>query len=176
MHAEAFGAAQEHELFGPMIEGARKNLKGTEGQQYVFKTAKLVADSGFHTESNMRLLMEQGIDGYVADTQFRKRYPRFADVDRYKERFRKERAEYYGVKGLYRPRDFTLSEDKRYCICPASKRLYRNGDNVMVKGNMAIKFRSRKTDCSVCEVREKCLRNPARSETRQVYFFPESQN
>jgi len=47
-----------------------------------------VADSGFHTEANMRLLMGKGIDGYVADTQFRKRDPRFADVDRYKERFR----------------------------------------------------------------------------------------
>jgi hypothetical protein len=126
--------AQEHELLGPMIEGARKNLERSDGQQDVFKTAKLAADSGFHTEANMRLLMEQGIDGYVADTQFRKRDPRFADVDRYKERFRKDRAEYYGVKGLYRPRDFTFSGDKRYCIRPAGKRLYRNGGNVMVKG------------------------------------------
>jgi transposase len=33
VHAEAFGAAQEHELFGPMIEGARKNLEGVDGQQ-----------------------------------------------------------------------------------------------------------------------------------------------
>jgi hypothetical protein len=89
VHAEAFGKAQEHELLGPMIEGARKNLEGADGHQDVFKTAKLAADSGFHTEANMRLLMEQGIDGYVADTQFRKRDPRFADVDRYKERFRK---------------------------------------------------------------------------------------
>jgi transposase len=171
VHAEAFGAAQEHELFGPMIEGARKNLEGAKGKEDVFKTAKLVADSGFHTELNMRLLTEQGIDGYVADNQFRKRDPRFADVDRYKERFRKDRAEYYGVKGLWRPRDFTLSEDKRFCICPAGKRLYRNGGNVVVDGNKAIKFRSRKTDCRICEVRKKCLRNPERSETRQVYFF-----
>ena len=171
VHAEAFGMAQEHELLGPMIEGARKNLEGAEGNGDVFKMTKLVADSGFHTEANMRLLTEQGIDGYVADTQFRKRDPRFADVDRYKERFRKDRAEYYGVKGLWRPSDFSLSEDKRCCICPAGKRLYRNGCNVLVKGNRAIKFRSRKTDCRVCEVRKKCLRNPERSETRQVYFF-----
>jgi transposase len=171
VHAEAFGVGQEHELLLPMIEGARKNLEGSEGKEDVFKRGKLAADSGFHTEANIRLLMEQGIDGYVADTQFRKRDPRFANVDRYKERYRKERAEYYGVKGLYRPRDFLLSEDKRYCMCPAGKRLYRNGSNVVVDGNRAIKFRSRKTDCRVCEMRVKCLRNPERSETRQVYFF-----
>jgi hypothetical protein len=117
------------------------------------------------------MLMEEGIDAYIADPHFRKRDPRFADVDRYKERFRKERKEYFGVADLYRPhRDFTISEDKRYCICPAGKRLYRNGGNVIVNGQHAIKFRGRKTDCRVCELREKCLRNPE-SEARQVYFF-----
>jgi len=170
VHAEAFGSAQEHDLFEPMVKGTRENFEAI-GKQEVFKTAKLVADSGFHTENNMKMLMEERIDGYVADTQFRKRDPRFAEVDRYKERFRKERAEYYGTSKLYRAKDFAMSEDKTHCICPAGKRLYRNGSNVIVDGNKAIKFRGRKTDCRVCEFREKCLRHPDRTETRQVYFF-----
>ena len=171
VHAEAFGAAQEHDLLQPMIEGVKENFDAIGSEKDVFEKAKLVADRGFHTEANMKMVMEEGIDAYIADTQFRKRDPRFADVDRYKERFRKERAEYYGMKGLYRPRDFTMSEDRGYCICPAGKRLYRNGGNVIVDGNRAIKFRGRKTDCRVCEFREKCLRHPDRTETRQVYFF-----
>jgi len=65
------------------VEGTRENFK-TIGKQDVFKTAMLVADSGFHTESNMKMVMEEGIDAYIADTQFRKRDPRFADVDKYK--------------------------------------------------------------------------------------------
>lgn len=137
VHAEAFGAAQEHDLLEPMIEGTRENFKEIGRKKDVFEKAKLVADSGYHTESNMKMVMEEGIDAYIADTQFRKRDPRFADVDKYKERFRKERAEYYGTNSLYR----------------------------------AIKFRGRKTDCRICEVREKCLRNPDTSEVRQVYFF-----
>lgn len=42
--------------------------------------------------------------------------------------------------------------------------------------NIAYKFRGNKTDCTVCPLREKCLRYPDRSQTRQVYFFrkPES--
>lgn len=171
VHAEAFGVAQEHDLLEPMIEGTRENFKEIDSKKDIFKKAKLVADSGYHTESNMKMVMEEGVDAYIADTQFRKRDPRFADVDKYKERFRKERAEYYGTSGLYRAKDFTMSEDKTHCICPSGKRLYRNGGNVIVDGNRAIKFRGRKTDCRVCEVRERCLRNPDTSESRQVYFF-----
>jgi len=171
VHAEAFGAAQEHDLLEPMIEGTKENFKEIGSEKDVFEKAKLVADSGYHTESNMKMVMEEGIDAYIADTQFRKRDPRFADVDKYKERFRKERAEYFGTSGLYKVKEFTMSEDKRFCICPAGKRLYRNGGNVIVDGNRAIKFRGRKTDCRICEVRERCLRNPDTSEVRQVYFF-----
>lgn len=172
VHAEAFGAAQEHDLLLPMIEGTRENFKAIGNQQDIFEKAKLAADSGFHTEANMKEVMEQGIDAYIADTQFRKRDPRFSEVDKYKERFRKERAEYYGVANLYRPhRDFTISADKTHCICPGGKRLYRNGGNVVVKGQRAIKFHGRKTDCRICELRERCLRHPERTEARQVYFF-----
>lgn len=171
VHAEAFGAAQEHDLLEPMIEGIRGNFKEMSNDKDILGKAKLVADSGYHTEANMKMVMEEGIDAYIPDTQFRKRDPRFADVDKYKERFRKERAEYYGISGLYKVKEFTMSEDKTHCICPAGKRLYRNGGNVIVEGNRAIKFRGRKTDCRVCEFRERCLRNPETSEVRQVYFF-----
>jgi len=141
VHAEAFGAAQEDDLLIPMIEGARKNFEAIGNKKGVFKEAKLTADSGFHTEVNMKEVMRQGIDAYIADTGFRKRDPRFSDVDKYKERFRKERVEYYGVADLYRPgRDFTISEDKSHCICPAGKRLYRNGGNVVVNGQRAIRL------------------------------------
>ncbi|MFZ5985983.1 MAG: IS1182 family transposase [Bacillota bacterium] len=170
VHAEAFGAAQEHDLLKPMIEGTKENFKEL-GDNNVFDKTKLVADTGYHTEANMQMVMEEGIDAYIPDTQFRKRDPRFADVDKYKERARKERKEYFGTPDLYRPhRDFTLSEDKRFCICPAGKRLHRNGGNCIVNGMRAIKFRGRKMDCRVCELRPKCLKSQ-KAEFRQIYFF-----
>jgi transposase len=156
VHAEAFGAAQEHDLLIPMIEGTRENFEAIGNKQDIFEKAKLTADSGFHTEKNVQMLMEEDIDGYVADTQFRKRDPRFSDVDKYKERFRKERAEYYGTANLYKPhRDFTISEDKTHCICPASKRLYRNGGNVVVRGQRAIKFHGKRPTAAYAS----CARN-----------------
>jgi transposase len=176
VHAEAFGAPQEQGLLLPMIEGTKDNFT-TIGTDNVFEETKLTADSGFHSEKNMELLSEQHIDAYVADGQMRRRDPRFSDRDRYKERFNKDRAAYYGTTTTFTVDQFTLSEDKTHCICPAGKRLHRNGGNVKVRGTTAVKFRSNKTDCMVCPLRKKCLRYPNRSETRQVYFFrrkPES--
>ncbi|MDH4230817.1 MAG: IS1182 family transposase [Nitrospirota bacterium] len=170
VHAEAFGAAQEHDLLQPMIEGTRGNFKEIGSEMDVFEKAKLVADSGYHTEGNIQMVMEEGIDAYIADTQFRKRDPRFAEVDKYKERARKEQREFNGTKLLYHPREFRITDDKKYCICPEGKRLYYKA-TVLINGYKAMKFHGRKTDCRVCEAREKCLKHPDRTEARQVAFF-----
>jgi hypothetical protein len=170
VHAQAYGAPQEHDLLQPMIEGTRNNFT-TIGNTDIFEETKLTADSGFHCEKNVQMLMEQNIDAYIADNQMRKRDPRFIDRDRYKERFKKEYAASHGTTTAYTVRNFTISDDKTYCTCPAGKRLYRNGGNVVVKGNRAVKFHGRLTDCRICELRKKCLRYPDRTQARQVYFF-----
>ncbi len=169
VHAEAFGAAQEHDLLAPMIEGTKENFQQL-GDKNVFEKTKLVADSGYHTETNMKKVMEDAIDAYIADTQFRKRDPRFADVDKYKERSRKEQRKLNGTTTLYEPKEFTITEDKKFCICPLGKRLYYKA-TVLINGYKAMKFHGRKTDCRVCEARAKCLKYPDRTEARQVAFF-----
>ena len=171
VHAQAYGQAQEHDLLEPMIEKTRDTFKEIESSEDIFRKAKLTADAGFHTEANMKMLAEKNIDGYVADTRFRKRDPRFADRDRYKERFRQDRAKKECRSRLFTVKDFTFPEDKSHCICPAGKRLYRNGGNVNIGNHRAIKFRGPKTVCRVCEVRTQCLRHPDRTEARQVHFF-----
>jgi len=127
VHAQAYGRPQEHDLLDPVIEQTRQNFKAIDDPNDVFGKTKLTADEGFHTEANMKLLAAKNIDGYVADTQFRKRDPHFAERDRYKQRYRQERAKKQGRSNLFTVKDFTFAEDKSHCICPAGKRLYRNG-------------------------------------------------
>ncbi len=117
------------------------------------------------------MLMEAGVDAYVADNRFRQRDPRFRNAERYKERFKKERAEYFGTKTIYQPKDFTFSPDKTFCICPAGKRLHRNGGNVLINGRRAIKFRGSKMNCVPCGQRAKCMKDPEQTVTRQVAYF-----
>jgi transposase len=169
VQAEAFGDPQEHDLLEPMIESMRDNFESIGKDKDVFEKAKLTADSGFHTEANMKMLAEERIDGYVADKLFRKRDPRFADADRYKKQHRKERRKREGT--LFTVRDFKFDQLLRCCICPAGQRLYRNGGNIKIKGYQAVKFRGPKSACRPCQLRDRCLRHPDRSETRQVAYF-----
>ncbi|MEI8174020.1 MAG: transposase [Deltaproteobacteria bacterium] len=171
VHAEAFGEAQEHDLLKPMVEAVRENFQAIDKEENIFKNTQLTADSGFHTEKNMEMLFTGQIDAYVADTLFRKRDPRFADYERYKERGRKERAGLKGHNSLFGIKDFVFDKELRYCLCPAGKRLYRSGGNVVVKNFRAYKFKGPKSACLPCAIRSQCLRYPERTEIRQVAYF-----
>lgn len=170
VHAEAFGQAQEHDLLKPMVEGTRDNFKAMDDDD-IFQNSKLTADAGFHTEKNMEMLFTEEIDAYVADNRFRKRDPRFADYERYKERTRKERAQNEGRSGLFKSGDFTFPEDLSHCICPAGKRLYRSGANANTKGFLSARFKGPKSACLPCKLRSQCLQKPDKTECRQVAYF-----
>lgn len=169
--AEAFGQAQEHDLLEPLVKSTRDNFQNIDKEEDVFENTKLTADSGFHNENNMEMLATEEIDAYVADNQFRKRDPRFADYDRYKVRHRKELNARKSGHKLFAIKDFTFPKDLSYCLCPAGKRLYRSGNNVKVKNHIATKFKGPKSACVPCQLRSQCLRTPEKTEIRQVAFF-----
>ena len=164
VQAEAFGEGQEHDLLKPMVEGVRDNFQEIGKEEDVFEKAKLLADSGFHTEKNMEMLAVEEIDAYVADNRFRKRDPRFADYEKYKDEARKDWAQ--GKPKLFRTEDFLFDPEMRHCICPAGKRLYRSGAN-----EKAHRFKGTQTTCATCALREKCIRKPEKTIIRQVAYF-----
>ena len=164
VQAQAFGEAQEHDLLKPMVEGVRQNFQAIGKEEDVFTKAKLSADSGFHTEKNMEMLSIEGIDAYVADNRFRKRDPRFADYEKYKDEARKDWAK--GKLKLFRTDDFTFDPNMGHCICPAGKRLYRSGAN-----EKAYRFKGTQSTCVSCTLRAKCIRNPEKTVIRQVAYF-----
>ena len=170
VHAEAFGEAQEHDLLKPMIEGVCENFQAI-GDDNIFETTKLSADSGFHTEDNMKMLFTGEIDAYIADNQFRKRDPPFVGADRYKERYRKDQAKKSGGGRLFSTADFVFPEDLSRCICPAGQRLYRSGGQLKIGKFLAAKFKGPKSACGPCQLRSACLRHPDRTEIRQVAYF-----
>lgn len=171
VNAEAFGQGQEQDLLEPSIEGIRKNLEAIGHEGDVFKETKLSADAGFHNEENMKFVFTQGIDAYIADKEFRKRDPRFADYDRYKERDQKELRRKRKTKKVFGIEEFRFAEDFSYCICPAGERLNRNGDKVKIRESEAIRFKGRVSICVECKQRKQCLRKPEKTKIRQVRYF-----
>jgi len=171
VHAQAFGEAQEHGLLIPMVQGTRENFQRITPRADVLKAAKLAADSGFHSEANVKYLFEQRIDGYLADTMFRKRDPRFANAERHVPKRAAEPWARPKGRGLYKAVDFRVAEDLSHALCPAGKRLYRNGRHCDINGFEAVKFTGAKRDCGPCELRAQCLRHPQRTPVRQIAIF-----
>ncbi len=82
--AEAYGQGHESNLLIPAVETIKTNLENI-GDVEALGRAQVVADSDYHSEGNMKYLFKEEIDGYVADNHFRKRDPRFATQERYKD-------------------------------------------------------------------------------------------
>ena len=165
--AEAFGHSHEQAVLEPMIKQSRENLGGLD----VFKTTCLTADSGFHSEKNLKMLAEEQIDGYVADPRMRSRDPLFDHYGRYKERSRRERRKRNRQARIFTPDDFKFDPDFRFCMCPAGKRLYRNGYRLQLGNYEVTKFTAPKSACLECRLRSQCLRHPEQTEVRQVAYF-----
>jgi len=170
VHAQAYGEAQEHALLIPMLEGVREHFRAL-GTEDVLDQVAVAADSGFHSEANVKYLFETGVDGYLADTLFRKRDPRFATAVRHVPTRPSAPWARPQRDGLFRPRDFIYDRETQTCICPAGQFLYQNGAHCRLRGREAVKFTGAKRVCGPCALREKCLRHPDRTPVRQVVFF-----
>jgi transposase len=171
VHAEAFSEGNDTTLLKPMIDGVRENFKQI-GEKDVFTKVKVTADSGFHSEANIQFLDEEGIDAYVADNQFRKRDPRFANAQKHKVSIERRHLSIRG-KHYFTPADFTHNELDGTLLCPAGNKLYVKTNNYIgVRGQRGIAYQGWKTKCRVCKIRRKCLRSEA-SAFRQVVKFQE---
>ena len=175
VHSEAFGQGQEHNLLAPVLEGVRESFRALGRDADILEGMRVSADAGLHSEANLQYLQENRIDGYIADTNFRKRDPRFASAERHRVRHKEDKRSEDRRKGKpparYGNEDFRMAEDASSCQCPAGKTLYRNGACTHTGAYEMVRFRGAQRDCEPCEERSKCLRTPEKTSTRQVAFI-----
>jgi hypothetical protein len=132
--------------------------------------AVVVADNGFHSEENARMVLEEGIEAYLPDTKFRKRDPAFATARRHRRPVDRKKLR-YRPRPFFGPSDFTYDSRKKTLICPAGKELwvkvrhFRNAD-----GYVGTAYMGRIHDCRACSLRSKCLRK-SHTAARQVVIF-----
>jgi len=165
VEAQAHGTGSEQALLMPVVE-ATASLRTDQ--------TLITADAGYHSDANVTALAEGNIPALIADNGMRQRDERFKDQGKHKAKpdplYNKE-----GMKpkkaGLYRPEDFDYDRQAGTCICPAGKVLYQNGANCIHNGYIAVKFQGAQRDCIPCTERDKCLRTPEKTKTRQVCFF-----
>jgi transposase len=176
VHAEARGSGYEAHLLVSLLEQTRKTFDLLAPGKDVFATAKVTADSGFHSRAVVAAVEATGADVYIADRYYRRRDPAFADTGRHKQRARKERelerrkqrAAKPEKKKLFSLRDFFYDEGKVLCICPAGHKLYQSGKNMLFNGYRVALFKAPITACRGCPLRARCLRHPERTQQRQI--------
>jgi hypothetical protein len=177
VHAEAHGSGYEAHLLAPMIEATRQSFAELELHEDIFAQTKVTADSGFHSNVVVAAVEATGADAYIADRDYRRREPEFADAARHKQRDKKERAlqrrrerdtRVTTKPRLFTVQDFLYDEANARCICPAGHKLYRSGRNMLFNGYRVASFKAPKTACRGCHLREQCLRHPDRTPQRQL--------
>ena len=171
--AQAHGTGSEQELLVPVVRAIKDALIDAP---LITPATLITADAGYHSEANLKQIAGLEVDALIADNGMRQRDPRFKDQDKHKQNSdplhdksgnKKEKKQ----AALYRPDDFNYDAETQTCVCPAGKVLYGNGSHCIINGFRAVKFQGAQQDCVPCERRDKCLRTPARTKTRQVAFF-----
>lgn len=152
--AGAFGQGPENNLLAPMLEATRSNL-GLES----LGNYKVTADSGFHSRDTLRYCWEEQIDAYVADGNYRKRDPRFADRDRYKKGDRKRK--------YFLAEEFSYDAEKNECRCPTGKVMWESNRRER-NGGTFITFAGYVENCRNCPLHKQCMRYPVNKVGRQV--------
>ncbi|MDO8958945.1 MAG: transposase [Rhodocyclaceae bacterium] len=164
--AQAHGTGSEQALLIPVVKALAPQLR-----DYTLITA----DAGYHSADNLQQLAALGVAALIADNGMRGRDERFKDQERYQQQPDPLHDKSKSKKGVttqhYRPADFNYDAAAGTCVCPAGKLLYQNGANCIHNGHLAVKFQGAQRDCLPCAQRDKCLRTPDTTKTRQVSFF-----
>ena len=164
VQAQAHGTGSEQELLIPTVQALSDVLA---------PDTLITADAGYHSEANLAALAQMKRDALIPDNGMRSRDERFDDNTKYKQAPDPlhDKSPAKKASSLYEPQDFKFDRETHSCVCPAGQELSSNGRECNINGYIAIKFRGSESACGPCTQRDKCLRTPHKTTTRQVAFF-----
>lgn len=163
VHAEAFGQGQEHGLLKPVLEGINETFADSRKKtQRDVKSAKITADSGYHNREMLEYLEAEKVDGYIADTGFRARDPRFKDYKTPAERNKRKDKERFSQE------EFTININKETCRCPAGHAMWLKARRARIGHHLFMQFQAYEKDCMCCGMRKRCLKSEKQRTPRQV--------
>jgi transposase len=164
VQAQAYGTGSEQELLLPTVAA----LEDVLGQDTL-----ITADAGYHSEANLAALAAMKRDALIPDNGMRARDGRFDDSAKHKQEPDPlhDKGQAKKAAPLYGSKDFQFDRGASSCVCPAGQVLHGTGGETNIGGYIAIKFKGSETACGPCTQRDKCLRTPDKTRTRQVAFF-----
>jgi transposase len=159
VHAETFGTVSDHEHVAPLMAGAKENMQAIGRDEDCFSEAIFVADTNYHSQSNLKTCQKMELDAYIPDRYFRRRDPRYATQKRY-----------WPKKKKFRLDDFHHDEASDQYICPDGKRLKVKLKELYKDGLVYRVYLAEEKDCQRCPLRLKCL--TGRGAKRKYLWVP----
>jgi len=132
-----------------MIEQAKQNMEYIKKAGKYLEGKKVIADTGYFTEENLKKADDEKLDTYIPDQQYRKRDERFRGSRKYKAK----------KSTRYTREDFRYDKENDSFLCPNNKVLRVDNKNVKIKDYEGKRYAARQADCSGCKLRKKCLRS-----------------
>jgi transposase len=160
--ADITGSGSEQAMLLPMIEQASLRQAHT----------LITADAGYYSDENIKALHDKSIPALIADNGMRQRDERIDNAHH------KTKGEVLYDKGagihaikLYRPKHFEFHGDNT-ATCPAGQTLTSNGSVYTHTSRARVQqFKAHDEDCQACELKHRCLKNPASGKGRTVSLF-----
>jgi hypothetical protein len=160
---QAEGSIHEGPFLKDLIDKAKLALPGR-----ITKNTTVLADTGYFSEENCRLLFENGQSGIIPDNHFRQRDPRYG---------RKPTGRSHNPRlpksGKFTSDLFTHDAKLNQYICPAGKRLGHDGKKNN-HGHLGHMYRNKIGDCISCHLQTQCLRKGAKSRSIFIVETPKS--
>jgi transposase len=148
--AEAFGQGSDNDLLEPILDKALENMKELGETDDFFKDKTVIADTGYFSEENLKSAKDKEIDAYIPDQYFRKRDIRFDTKDRHNP----------DKQDKISRDDFKYDSENDVVVCPNGNKLtLSRGKLAKVKNFIYKRYIGKKSFCSVCPDRTRCLRN-----------------
>jgi hypothetical protein len=155
--AEPVASVHEGEHLELMLDQTESNARAAGMGDAALEGVKMLADTAYYSEGNVKLCDERRIDVYLPDPQFRRRDPRFAPKNRRRLQ-----------KGLCGLQEFRFDARRKVYRCPNGKELKLNAAAHRVKRFEGRRYTAALRDCQDCRVSNRCLK--AGSTRRQLYI------
>lgn len=160
VHPEAFGNAYDDDNVPPVIDGAKENMKALGYEDNYFENKKLVDDTAYHSETNLKKCAEENLDAYIPDLHYHKRDPRRAPLDQVKSG---------NIKPRFSIADFQIDIDQKKAICPASHLMRYRGRHKK-RATYYYCFATDEEFCANCQYRKRCLSSD-KTKSRYIHLF-----
>ncbi len=151
MAGHASGKGQDYDHLVTTIDQAKENVNTVGLGENWFKDKEVLADSNYHSTTNLKKCKEEELDAYIPDSNFRKRDARFDNQGRYKPKKKRK---------LFKLEDFIYEETSDSYICPGGERLTLRANHARIGYKDYKRYGAPEGVCLKCKLRKRCMPSP----------------